>query len=154
MLDPGAPVGVHVRSVLPLASRLIGSPTGHFVVKRATRESWFCGLRRSGRQDLNLRPPGPQPGALPDCATPRGYKRATGIEPALEAWKASVQPQHFAREAKPILPGLPPLGPGLPALRGRRSACGGSGVPCPAGAGNAPAGPRDSPEIRSVSPPP
>ncbi len=27
---------------------------------------------RSGRQDLNLRPPGPQPGALPDCATPRG----------------------------------------------------------------------------------
>ena len=26
----------------------------------------------SGRQDLNLRPPGPQPGALPDCATPRG----------------------------------------------------------------------------------
>ena len=24
-------------------------------------------------------------------------KRATGIEPALEAWKASVQPQHFAR---------------------------------------------------------
>ena len=27
---------------------------------------------KSGRQDLNLRPPGPQPGALPDCATPRG----------------------------------------------------------------------------------
>src|SRR5438067_2530645 len=45
----------------------------------------------SGRQDLNLRPPGPQPGALPDCATPRGssQERATGIEPALEAWKAS-----------------------------------------------------------------
>jgi hypothetical protein len=76
---------------------------------------------QSGRQDLNLRPPGPQPGALPDCATPRGRsmitpacpaaishrparvrasgpsERATGIEPALEAWKASVQPQHFAR---------------------------------------------------------
>jgi hypothetical protein len=39
----------------------------------------FRGIRRyartlnvSGRQDLNLRPPGPQPGALPDCATPRG----------------------------------------------------------------------------------
>ena len=29
-------------------------------------------LVKSGRQDLNLRPPGPQPGALPDCATPRG----------------------------------------------------------------------------------
>ena len=26
---------------------------------------------RSGRQDSNLRPPGPKPGALPDCATPR-----------------------------------------------------------------------------------
>ena len=56
----------------------------------------------SGRQDLNLRPPGPQPGALPDCATPRGAlnsERATGIEPALRAWKAPVQPQHFARKA-------------------------------------------------------
>ena len=52
---------------------------------------------------MNLRPPGPQPGALPDCATPRGCcrrKRATGIEPALEAWKASVQPQHFARSRR------------------------------------------------------
>ena len=28
-------------------------------------------FRRSGREDLNLRPPGPQPGALPGCATPR-----------------------------------------------------------------------------------
>src|SRR4249919_2869963 len=27
---------------------------------------------KSGRQDLNLRPLGPQPSALPDCATPRG----------------------------------------------------------------------------------
>ena len=26
---------------------------------------------KSGRQDLNLRPSGPQPDALPDCATPR-----------------------------------------------------------------------------------
>jgi hypothetical protein len=61
----------------------------------------ICRRFESGRQDLNLRPPGPQPGALPDCATPRYvcFKRATGIEPALEAWKASVQPQHFAREA-------------------------------------------------------
>jgi hypothetical protein len=32
----------------------------------------------SGRQDLNLRPPGPQPGALPDCATPRGASSASG----------------------------------------------------------------------------
>jgi hypothetical protein len=33
-------------------------------------------FRLSGRQDLNLRPPGPQPGALPDCATPRGAGRS------------------------------------------------------------------------------
>ena len=52
---------------------------------------------------MNLRPPGPQPGALPDCATPRGFRpteRATGIEPALKAWKAFVQPQHFARSGR------------------------------------------------------
>jgi len=33
-------------------------------------------FHESGRQDLNLRPPGPQPGALPDCATPRGRRQA------------------------------------------------------------------------------
>jgi hypothetical protein len=26
---------------------------------------------KSGRQDSNLGPPGPKPGTLPDCATPR-----------------------------------------------------------------------------------
>jgi hypothetical protein len=31
-------------------------------------------------------------------------KRATGIEPALEAWKASVQPQHFARRLLRMIP--------------------------------------------------
>jgi hypothetical protein len=31
-------------------------------------------------------------------------KRATGIEPALEAWKASVQPQHFARKLPRMIP--------------------------------------------------
>jgi hypothetical protein len=35
------------------------------------------GCPQSGRQDLNLRPPGPQPGALPDCATPRGSQDST-----------------------------------------------------------------------------
>ena len=45
----------------------------------------------SGRQDSNLRPPGPKPGALPGCATPRCIKNkklkvgATGFEPAA-AW--------------------------------------------------------------------
>ena len=35
------------------------------IFKRARLEEW------SGREDSNLRPPGPEPGALPDCATPR-----------------------------------------------------------------------------------
>ena len=35
------------------------------IVKRAEKKEW------SGREDSNLRPPGPEPGALPDCATPR-----------------------------------------------------------------------------------
>jgi hypothetical protein len=37
------------------------------IFKRAHLEEW------SGREDSNLRPPGPEPGALPDCATPRMY---------------------------------------------------------------------------------
>ena len=49
----------------PLAKSKNGSP------QDATVSYGPAGLL-SGRQDLNLRPPGPQPGALPDCATPRG----------------------------------------------------------------------------------
>jgi site-specific DNA recombinase len=39
----------------------------NLIFKRAELEEW------SGREDSNLRPPGPEPGALPDCATPRIY---------------------------------------------------------------------------------
>ena len=47
-----------------------GDPTTAASNSSASR---FSGaFLQSGRQDLNLRPPGPQPGALPDCATPRG----------------------------------------------------------------------------------
>src|SRR5258708_7029126 len=35
------------------------------IFERAQFEKW------SGREDSNLRPPGPEPEALPDCATPR-----------------------------------------------------------------------------------
>lgn len=35
--------------------------------------------------------------SVPALHVPQPIKRATGIEPALEAWKASVQPKHFAR---------------------------------------------------------
>ncbi len=51
-------------------------------------------LLKSGRQDLNLRPPGPQPGALPDCATPRVgreqfYDPPTNAERRCRASRAS-----------------------------------------------------------------
>src|SRR3954466_7043735 len=62
----------------------------------------------SGRQDLNLRPPGPQPGALPDCATPRGAsslrqpRRQAGDENrtralSLEGSRAAVTPRPRVR---------------------------------------------------------
>ena len=52
-------------------------------------------IGETGFEPATARPPA-------GCATrlrhsPWQIKRATGIEPALEAWKASVQPQHFAR---------------------------------------------------------
>ena len=34
---------------------------------------YFLRFLQSGREDSNLRPPGPKPGALPDCATPRNF---------------------------------------------------------------------------------
>src|SRR5215207_1244789 len=55
-------------------------------------------IGETGFEPATARPPA-------GCATrlrhspicPSSLERATGIEPALEAWKASVQPQHFAR---------------------------------------------------------
>ena len=40
-------------------------PAADLRLNRVSLEEW------SGREDLNLRPPGPEPGALPGCATPR-----------------------------------------------------------------------------------
>jgi hypothetical protein len=57
--QPGT--GENCRPRAPVFSRMFPRVPG---CARTTNES--------GRQDLNLRPPGPQPGALPDCATPRG----------------------------------------------------------------------------------
>ena len=42
------------------------------IAKSAKSEKW------SGREDSNLRPPGPEPGALPDCATPRTMDKVSG----------------------------------------------------------------------------
>src|SRR5207249_281313 len=58
----------------------------------ATREEGW-----SGREDLNLRPPGPQPGALPDCATPR--RTATIAQPARQDKCAAGRGASPARRA-------------------------------------------------------
>src|SRR3954466_8470567 len=69
------------------------------------RHAPLCGLvivGATGFEPATARPPA-------ECATRLRYapwsgkdslqspKRATGIEPALRAWKAPVPPQHFAR---------------------------------------------------------
>src|SRR3990172_4016790 len=70
----------------------------------------------SGRPDLNRRPPGPKPGALPACATPRDVGRhdpaATGrnlaARPAADEVPGSSGPDGPA----PICPGRGTRGPG------------------------------------------
>jgi hypothetical protein len=59
---------------------------------------------------LNLRPPGPQPGALPDCATPRGRSILRPIGPTLsvrQAWEHMfdadpIQPHQTMRTLPPV----------------------------------------------------
>ena len=57
---------------------------------RLRNSRWLVGA--TGFEPATFRPPA-------ECATRLRHapKRATGIEPALRAWKARVQPQHFAR---------------------------------------------------------
>ena len=56
----------------------------------------------SGRQDSNLRPPGPKPGALPACATPRYF-----LKQVSRHW-AGLLPDTFPET------GVPPLGGAYP----------------------------------------
>ena len=73
-----APVAPRTHSEHPAADprtdlEYVLDPRMDSVAIYRTKRIWpLAGRLRSGRQDLNLRPPGPQPGALPDCATPRG----------------------------------------------------------------------------------
>ena len=53
-----------------------------------THQPVFC--EWSGRQDSNLRPPGPKPGALPDCATPRYKEEKQGEKRAFRFAGAKV----------------------------------------------------------------
>ena len=58
-------------------------------------------IGETGFEPATARPPAGCATRLRHSPWPFTYKRATGIEPALEAWKAPVQPQHLAR--KPFL---------------------------------------------------
>src|SRR5215203_4857108 len=68
--------------------------------RKALQKQTFSVVGETGFEPATARPPA-------GCATRLRHspwlsrKRATGIEPALEAWKASVQPQHFARSGRP-----------------------------------------------------
>jgi hypothetical protein len=85
--DPPAPRQVAQDARACLDPRLLGRRRAFFRTKwtphgprhgsgspgRDGRNRRVCGgFVRSGRLDLNQRPFGPQPNALPDCATPRG----------------------------------------------------------------------------------
>src|SRR5688572_33162653 len=73
--------------------------TAHLRPEKARFPGFFL-IGETGFEPATARPPA-------GCATGLRHspwlsrKRATGIEPALEAWKASVQPQHFARSGRP-----------------------------------------------------
>src|SRR5271168_2555133 len=60
----------------------------------------------SGRQDLNLRPPGPQPGALPDCATPRGQQAGDGNRTRSKSLEGFCATKTLRPRAHAILPAL------------------------------------------------
>ena len=66
--------GTVLRLAAPFATRLLPKPRiAHAPSTRRGRIGKDPrGFTESGREDLNLRPFGPEPNALPDCATPRG----------------------------------------------------------------------------------
>lgn len=101
-------------------------------VRTETKKSLKIKLTWSGQQDLNLRPSGPKPDALPDCAMPRAVPQAPWIHASLEASKARRRERRPMAFTHVSLPGmhsseartacsLSPMGPRL-----------GEGVlPCP-----------------------
>jgi hypothetical protein len=103
------------RRLRPLCGHRSHRTAANTSKRRPTRPSVFggflpCSLAFAGNEGIGetgFEPATARPPA--GCATrlrhsPWQNKRATGIEPALEAWKASVQPQHFARSPASMLP--------------------------------------------------
>src|SRR5260370_24115764 len=65
-------------------NRLPSCSSSQGPVAHSERENW------SGREDLNLRPLGPEPSALPGCATPRGGKGYIDFRNALQREKSTA----------------------------------------------------------------
>jgi hypothetical protein len=72
----------------------------------------LCRQKVSGRQDSNLRPPGPQPGALPDCATPRGRQAGDRNRTGSKSLEGFCATKTLRPQGLPIL--QPPWGAARP----------------------------------------
>lgn len=78
---------VSLSRLAPYHSRITDRRASPRIASRSDFDLALCVAMRShakellisGRQDLNLRPLGPQPSALPDCATPRGVFHFDGL---------------------------------------------------------------------------
>ena len=90
-----------------LPQRLDGGATGRTAASSGGGSNEALTVGATGFEPATFRPPAgcatrlrhaPWPGQCYRGSAARYEERATGIEPALEAWKASVQPQHFARK--------------------------------------------------------
>jgi hypothetical protein len=70
--EPPLPADLHAVAA-PFSTRFLPNPqTAHAPsTRRLGISKERRGVKLSGREDLNLRPFGPEPNALPDCATPR-----------------------------------------------------------------------------------
>src|SRR6185295_18183296 len=86
------PAGARQKGLEPLTYGLEGRCSIHLSYWREPDRE----CQRSGREDLNLRPPAPKAGALPGCATPRRSSHLTRrpalIEPTWRAPYAGVVP--------------------------------------------------------------
>ena len=64
-------VGIAIKSAICAYTVGANENKTRFLKSQKSPENW--GFKWSGREDLNLRPPRPERGALPGCATPRQW---------------------------------------------------------------------------------
>src|SRR3954447_6710202 len=94
---------------LHICSRLAAAPRGAALVyihgqarpkyRKGPHLRAFAFIGETGFEPATARPPAGCATRLRHSPWCSSSERATGIEPALRAWKAPVQPQHFARKA-------------------------------------------------------